>query len=127
MDLENGRVIWKAKTKLPISAGPSTDGQMVVAGSSNGDIVALDAETGETLWVVAVTSEVLAPPLVVPGKVIVRTVNGKLSALDARTGEQLWSIQQSMPRLSVRGTSAPVVARNMVICGFIMVAYRLST
>jgi outer membrane protein assembly factor BamB len=48
----------------------------------------------------------------------VRTVNGKLAALDSSSGEQLWSIQQSMPRLSVRGTSAPVIARNMVICGF---------
>ena len=32
MDLASGRQIWKAKTKLPISAGPSTDGQLVVAG-----------------------------------------------------------------------------------------------
>ena len=118
MDLASGRVIWKANTKLPISAGPSTDGNLVVAGSSNGDIVALDAATGAVLWTVAVTSEVLASPLIVPGKVIVRAVNGKLSALDAQSGEQLWSIQQSVPRLSVRGTSAPVVARNMVICGF---------
>jgi len=118
MDLTTGRQLWKKNTKLPLSAGPGTDGKLVVAGSSNGDIVTLDAATGDVLWTIAVTSEVLAPPLVVPGKIVVRTVNGKLSALDSSSGEQLWSIQQSMPRLSVRGTSTPVIAQNMVICGF---------
>lgn len=117
-DAEKGKSTWKADTELPLSAGPATDGKIVVAGSSNGDVIALDATTGNFLWAVQVTSEVLAAPAIVPGKVIVRTVNGKLSALDSRTGEQLWSVQQSMPRLSVRGTSTPVVARNLVICGF---------
>jgi len=118
LDLETGRSIWKTNTKLSLSAGPGTDGKLVVAGSSNGDVIALDAATGAILWTVTVTSEVLAPPKVVPGKVIVRTVNGKLSALDSESGEQLWSIQQSMPRLSVRGTSEPVIAQNLVISGF---------
>lgn len=89
-----------------------------MAGSSNGDVIALDAATGEFRWAVTVTSEVLARAVVVPGKVIIRTVNGKLAALDSATGATLWTIQQSMPRLSVRGTSAPVVSGNMVICGF---------
>jgi outer membrane protein assembly factor BamB len=113
-----GKRKWRAKTELPLSAGPATDGKIVVAGSNNGDVIALDAANGDFLWAVTVTSEVLAAPVIVPGKVIVRTVNGKLSALDSRTGEQLWSIQQSMPRLSVRGTSAPVVAKNLAICGY---------
>jgi outer membrane protein assembly factor BamB len=118
LDAEKGRKLWGAKTDLPLSAGPSTDGEIVVAGSNNGDVIALDASNGDFLWAVQVTSEVLAPPAVIPGKVIVRTVNGKLTALDSRTGEQVWSIQESMPRLSVRGTSTPVYARNLVVCGF---------
>ncbi len=118
LDAASGRKRWEAKTDLPLSSGPATDGELVVAGSSNGDVIALDAATGEFRWAVTVTSEVLAGAVVVPGKVIVRTVNGKLAALDSGTGATLWTIQQSMPRLSVRGTSTPVVASNMVICGF---------
>jgi len=118
VDGKTGKTIWKVDTEMPLSAGPATDGKIVAAGSSNGDIIALDAADGSFLWAVQVTSEVLAAPAVAPGKVVVRTVNGKLSALDSRTGEQLWSVQQSMPRLSVRGTSAPVIARNLVICGY---------
>jgi outer membrane protein assembly factor BamB len=118
LEAESGKTIWKADTELPLSAGPATDGELVVAGSSNGDVIALDAATGDFIWAVQVTSEVLSAPAVAPGKVVVRTVNGKLTALDSRNGEQLWSVQQSMPRLSVRGTSTPVISRNLVICGF---------
>jgi outer membrane protein assembly factor BamB len=118
LDVERGRKEWKTDTELPLSAGPATDGQLVVAGSSDGDVVALDAATGEVLWVTRVASEVLSPPALAPGSIIVRMVNGKLSALDRSSGKQKWSVQQSMPRLSVRGTSAPVVTRNLAICGF---------
>ncbi|MEE4185224.1 MAG: outer membrane protein assembly factor BamB [Gammaproteobacteria bacterium] len=114
----SGKRVWRTKTGLQLSAGPSTDGKMVVAGSSNGEVVALSAATGEVLWTAAVTSEVLAPPALAGNTLVVQTVNGKLTALAAETGEVLWSIQRSMPRLSVRGTSAPVVARNLIITGF---------
>ena len=113
-----GKQVWSAKTDLPLSAGPSSDGKLVVAGSSNGEIIALDALTGEQLWVVEVTSEVLGAPALSPGMVLVQTVNGKLTALSADDGSALWSIQQSMPRLSVRGTSSPVIAKKIVVTGF---------
>ncbi len=118
LEAENGKRLWTAKTDLPLSAGPGTDGTVVVAGSSNGDIVALEAGTGEERWRIEVTSEVLGIPAIGQGKVIVQTVNGKLTALDAADGSTLWSVQQSMPALSVRGTSSPVIARNFVISGF---------
>jgi len=90
----------------------------VVAGSNDGEIVALDAASGDERWQVAVTSEVLGSPAVGGGKVLVQTVNGKLTALSAATGATEWVIQQSMPALSVRGTSSPVIARGRVVSGF---------
>lgn len=115
---DRGKRVWTAKTKLPLSAGPSTDGAIVVAGSNNGELIALDAETGEERWQIEVTSEVLGAPAVGQGAVVVQTVNGKLTAFDAADGSTLWSVQQSMPRLSVRGTAGPVIARDRVISGF---------
>ena len=35
--------VWSVKTKLPLSAGPEVGGGLVVLGSSDGDIIALDA------------------------------------------------------------------------------------
>ena len=113
-----GKRQWLKKTKLPLSGGPAVGQDIVVLGSSNGDVIALDALDGHELWRTTVSSEVLATPALTADIVLVRTVDGKLIALDIDDGAQAWFVQQSVPRLSVRGTGAPVVIGNAVICGF---------
>jgi outer membrane protein assembly factor BamB len=123
-DAGNGRVRWRVHTKLRLSGGPGVGGGRVVVGSSGGDILALNAENGATQWQVRVNGEVLAPPAVTEKIVIIRTVDGRLRGLDSATGRELWITEQNVPRLSLRGTAAPVVvgdgsgANDMVICGF---------
>ncbi len=117
-DAATGKRGWTSKTRLPLSAGPGTDGELVVAGSSNGEVVALRATDGKRRWVARVSSEVLAAPAVGAGLVLVRGVDGKLTALRQDDGSEAWFVQQSVPRLSVRGTGAPVVAGNVVLAGF---------
>lgn len=117
-DAERGRRIWRVRTRLPLAAGPAVQGGLVAVGSSKGDLLALDAADGSRLWQVQLTGEVLAPPALSGNAVIARTVDGKLTALERDSGRQLWFVQQSVPRLSVRGTGAPVVAGNLVLGGF---------
>jgi outer membrane protein assembly factor BamB len=117
-DAAKGNRIWRRKTKLPLSAGPATDGDLVVAGSANGDVIALRADDGQQTWRIQVASEVLAPPALARGLVLVRTVDGKLTAFRASDGTEAWFVQEQVPRLSVRGTAAPVVVGNVVVCGF---------
>lgn len=117
-DAVKGKRLWRAKTKLQLSGGPATDGEVVVLGSSDGEVVALNAADGTQRWRTSVTSEVLAAPAIAAGLALVRTVDGKLTALDIADGRQRWFVQQVMPRLSVRGTGAPVVVKDVVICGF---------
>lgn len=117
-EVEKGRRLWRVKTKLPLSAGPAVDGDLLVAGSSNGEVIALDANTGRERWRVSVSSEVLAPPAPGRGLVLVRTVDGKLIALHAEDGREVWFVQQTMPRLSVRGTGAPVIVNDVVLGSF---------
>lgn len=114
----NGKRLWTRKTRLPLSGGPATDGELVVVGSSNGEVVALNPDDGRVRWLTTVSSEVLAPPALSPELVLVRSVDGKLTALQRSDGTEAWFVQQSMPRLSLRGTGAPVVARNAVLAGF---------
>ena len=117
-DAVKGRRLWRTKTKLRLSGGPATDGDIVILGSSDGDVVALDAADGSRRWRASVSSEVLAAPAIAGGLALVRTVDGKLTALDLADGRQRWFAQQAMPRLSVRGTGAPVIVNESVICGF---------
>ncbi|UCG72434.1 MAG: outer membrane protein assembly factor BamB [Chromatiales bacterium] len=119
-EVERGKRLWTRKTKLPLSAGPAVGGEWVVVGTSDGDVLALNADDGNERWKVSVSSEVLAAPVVAQARdlVLVRTVDGKLIALDAFTGNEIWFVQQSVPRLSVRGTGSPIIAGETVICGF---------
>ncbi len=116
--IDDGKRLWLKKTKMPLSAGPTVRNDVIVLGSSDGDIIALDAADGRERWRTTVSSEVLAAPALTDDVVLVRTVDGKLVALDIDDGAEAWFVQQSVPRLSVRGTGEPVVIRNAVICGF---------
>ena len=117
-DLKTGRTLWRAKTKLPLSGGPGAGAGRVVAGSSEGEIVALNAVDGAQVWKARVNGEVLAPPAVGPSIVVVRSVDGRLQGFDLQDGHELWTTEQQVPRLSLRGTAAPVIVGDVVVCGF---------
>ncbi|HEY6640575.1 outer membrane protein assembly factor BamB [Povalibacter sp.] len=114
----NGRRSWSVKTKLALAAGPEVGAGLVILGSSDGDVIALDAATGEQRWRKAINSEVLARPVVVNDLVIVRTVDGHLEGLSLTDGATRWAVDEQVPRLTLRGTAAPVVAGERVIAGF---------
>jgi outer membrane protein assembly factor BamB len=117
-DAARGRRLWRTDTRLPLAGGPGVGEGHVVTGSSDGFVVSLRADNGKQEWRANVASEVLAAPAVGPRQVYVRTVDGKLIALSLTDGAQSWFVQQTMPRLSVRGTGSPVVDGDQVICGF---------
>lgn len=130
IDLENGKQIWRTKTGLQISAAAGVGGGLVLAGSSEGRLVALDALTGEQRWLTDVPSEVLSVPQVYEGIVIVQTVDGSVSGLSADNAQPLWIYDRSVPVLTLRGTSTPLLVGGAVIAGFAngkMVALEVNT
>jgi outer membrane protein assembly factor BamB len=116
--LDTGHHIWVKKLKIPISAGPGAGAGMVVVGSSKGTIVALDGATGRELWRSHVNSELLSAPAISDKIVVMRSVDGRLHGIDAHNGKELWSVEQQVPRLSLRGTAIPVIAKEVAISGF---------
>lgn len=114
----NGRRSWTAKTKLPLSAGPDVGAGVVVLGSSDGDVIALDAATGAQRWRKSVSSEVLAQPLITGDIVVVRAVDGRLEGLSLTDGSTRWSVDEAVPRLTLRGTAPPVLAGDRIVAGF---------
>jgi outer membrane protein assembly factor BamB len=91
---------------------------VVVFGTGDGGLLALDAETGEELWHQPVGSEVLAPPVIGRGVVIFRTTDGRLSAAALANGSERWSVVHSAPALALRGNSAPLIVGDLTIAGF---------
>src|ERR1700723_2575270 len=116
--LDTGRHLWVKKLKIPISAGPGAGSGIVVVGSSKGAVVALDGATGRELWRSRLNSELLSAPAIGDKVVVIRSVDGRLHGLDAHNGKELWSVEQQVPRLSLRGTAIPIIAKDVAISGF---------
>ncbi len=116
--LETGRQLWRTDLKLPLSAGPVAGSGVVMVVSSKGNVVALDEASGKELWRVRVNSELLAPPAIGERVIVLRSVDGHLRGMDIQTGREIWAVEQQVPRLSLRGTATPVIARDVAICGF---------
>lgn len=119
IDVQTGDELWQSDTDSPISGGPGVGEGIVAVGTSDGEVIALKADTGELAWRQRVSSEVLAAPAIGAGVVVVRTQDGKIVGLAMKDGTRLWVYDRAVPALSLRGTSAPVIADNrMVLAGF---------
>lgn len=117
MDRETGKVNWQVKLKEPLSGAVGAGGGRVMLGTLNGAVITLDENDGSELWRAQVSSEVLAPPQTNGDVVVVQSQDDKLVALDISTGEQRWIYESSLPVLTVRGHSTPVVSLHRVYAG----------
>jgi outer membrane protein assembly factor BamB len=116
--LASGKSLWRVRLKAPLSGGTAAGAGLVLIGTSDGRLFALDADNGASRWSVRVSGEVLAPAAISEHLIALRTVDGKLHALSPADGHELWVQQQQVPRLSLRGTARPVIAGDLVLCGF---------
>jgi outer membrane protein assembly factor BamB len=128
--VDTGKVLWQHDTGLLFASAPSISDKLLLLGTSHGEVVALDISTGEIRWQSTVSSEVLAPPQAARGIVVVRCVDGNLYGLSLANGAQLWVADQRTPALTLRGTSTPIIAGDIVLSGYDtgrLVAYTLQT
>ncbi len=118
VSLDTGRRVWSKNLKMPLSAGPSAGAGLVLVCSGKGALVALDAASGRELWRTHVNSELLSAPAISDEILVMRSVDGRLHGLDTHSGKELWSVEQQVPRLSLRGTATPIIAKEVAISGF---------
>ena len=73
-------------------AAPGFDEQsgLLVVGSSDGMIRALDSSNGAVRWETALEGAVIIAPLFTQNTVYIGTLRGKVYALDKGTGEKIW-------------------------------------
>jgi len=118
VDTRNGKIIWSRDADTRITGGPGAGDSLVMVGTGKAEILTFAADTGESLWRGRVSSEVLSAPQVSNNIVVVRTIDGKIYGLDAAGGTSLWVYERTVPTLTLRGTSSPVIAGDLVISGF---------
>jgi len=118
LDLATGRQVWRHRIRVPLSAGPSVSGDVIALGTSEGEVLVLKASDGSIRWRLRLNGEILSAPTISERVIAVRTVDGKIHGLSPQDGHELWSQEQQVPRLSLRGTSRPVINGELAICGF---------
>jgi outer membrane protein assembly factor BamB len=118
LNAASGQSYWSVDIDEPISGGPGVGEGMVLVGTREAEVVALSEADGKQRWRTEVSSEVLAPPRASQGVVVVHTGDGSITGLDAASGKRIWSYERSTPTLTLRGSSAPLIADDLVIAGF---------
>jgi outer membrane protein assembly factor BamB len=116
--LSTGKRLWRVQLKAPLSGGPAAGHEMVAVGTSKGEVILLSASDGKMIWRVRVNSEILSAPAIGADLVAVRTVDGKMHGLGVKDGVESWVVDQQVPKLSLRGTSAPLLSGDLAITGF---------
>jgi outer membrane protein assembly factor BamB len=119
VNLDTGHPVWLKKfKKMKFSAGPAAGSGMVVVGTTKGWVIAVNDQSGKELWRTRVNSELLSAPAISEKIVVMRSVDGRLHGFGATDGKELWSVEQQVPRLSLRGTAIPVIAKEVAVSGF---------
>lgn len=111
IDTKTGEELWEYNARLPdgimpccdvINRGVALYDDLVIFGTLDAKLVALDAKTGKVKWKKKVADykagySITAAPLLVKGKIITGVsggefgIVGKVEAYDAKTGKILWS------------------------------------
>ena len=114
---QTGKPIWRARTGARVISGPAVIGDLVAVGTLDAEVIALKRADGTPLWRAKVSSEVMASPAGDGNVVVVRTGDGFIQGLSADKGERLWMIDRSVPNLTLRGLSEPLVIDGRVYAG----------
>ena len=116
-DLNSGKVQWRARTKAPLSGGTAAGADVVMVGTVDGRVFALNATDGKLRWQVRINGEVLAPPAIPRSS---SRAHGRWQV--ARPRAQRWSRAvgpgaAGAPPLAA-WHRAPVISGDTVLCGF---------
>jgi outer membrane protein assembly factor BamB len=118
LDLKTGKRLWQRNVRAPLTGGPAAGEGLLVIGTEKGEVIALAEQDGAPRWRVRINAEILSAAAIGGGLVVVRAVDGKMHGLAAADGKESWVIDQQVPRLSLRGTSRPILVGDLAICGF---------
>lgn len=118
IDKNNGNVRWRQRTGESITGGVGAAAGMVLFGTRDARVIALNQSDGQQRWATTVSSEVLSAPQTDGRLVVAQTGDGRLVGLNAADGQQRWVYESTVPALSLRGSSKPLISGSVVVAGF---------
>ena len=131
-DAASGKTLWskssrthgwfgwgdKRRADALYAGGPAVAGDLLVVGTLDGHVYAVNAKNGDPRWSAELSASVLASPVIAGDLVVVRTQDGRVYGLDAASGDRRWVYDQgNVPLLSLRGNGTLLVANGVVFMG----------
>lgn len=117
LDPQTGARIWQSALKVRASAGPGVMDDLVLIGTLDGELIALARADGVERWRITLSSEVMAVPVGAGQLLVARTGDGRIYGLDPETGTERWQFERTVPNLTLRGLSEPVLLGGRVFVG----------
>ena len=115
----NGDLMWQTEVENSITGGVGAGDGIVMIGTEAAELIVFNQSNGEEVWRASVSSEILSQPKTNGDIVVAQTVDGKLIALNREDGMQRWTYETTLPALTLRGTSSPIVtSEGTVVAGF---------
>src|SRR3546814_13489115 len=112
-DPSKGIRIWTADTGKRLISGPTVSGDAVLAGSMDGELVAVKRADGQPMWSTRLASEAPSPPAGDGDRVFMRTGAGKVYGLEAATGTEQWMVDRTVPSQIGRASCRERVCPNV--------------
>ncbi|WP_415889095.1 outer membrane protein assembly factor BamB [Neptuniibacter sp. SY11_33] len=116
-DLETGKKRWAVELEQSIVGGVGAKFGKVAVTTDEGEVIVLAADNGNELWRGKVSSEATSATQFNAELAVIQLINGKIVAFEASTGERRWVYDSQVPRLTLRGTSTPIVASDVTFAG----------
>ena len=117
ISLKTGNFEEDIELETTISAGIGGNEDVWLLASRDAYVIAVDGHKRTELWRTRVSSEVLARPVIYENTAVIRTVDGKIISLDLLDGKIRWQYQRTIPDLTLRGSSEPVIVRDKIFAG----------
>lgn len=118
-DRKRGNEIWRLNVENGVEGGVEISGDILYFGTGDGMLRSVSLSNGAVNWNVPMRAELLAPPTLENGVLYAQTGADVIYALEAGTGKLLWTYNRQVTgNLSVRATTRPVVAGDLLLVGF---------
>jgi outer membrane protein assembly factor BamB len=114
VDWKQGKIAWTfrpARRAQPFYGSAAVTDKLVIAGSRDKKVYALDRLTGKEVWSTETGGRIDASPVVVGDRIYIGALDGKLYILDLATGKVLAKIDLGSP---VTGSPAAVDGRLLI-------------
>jgi eukaryotic-like serine/threonine-protein kinase len=112
-DVVGGKVAWVYEDRaLPFFSSPAVSERLVLIGSRDKHLHAIDRKTGEAVWKFQTGGRVEGSPIVFSDGVVFGSSDGRLYAANIEAGTELWQLE-----LGESLVASPAFGAQLIIIG----------